>query len=966
MTTHFPVIRAIESIMGLRPCSGSLQDMGGFYPAQADGNGAGNVFVADYRNFLGVAGSHQPSAFATFWGVTNDCTPTDTDSLFKRLEHTRCIVLIESPPAQAEGISRHPSKTEYAKHLRAADWALAYCARLAKGAATIATKTVAAPMVIVLDLYGAGDSDAAESFNVAGLSCLKVFSARNGLHHIDAFTTAIQKANEFKNVTVKTEDIKRLTRQWSSSLADASGDDDEIGRSHYLNNLLGPLALAVGLEPVGQLNGLRQWVTKSVAVGEDCDVAGRRALMNALEWNGRGSHKPDANLNLSSKKLNLASLPIPGRELRVLVLDDQIEHGWVPIIAHALGVPVPPAPVLLAGSFAKIGSNGALSLWVSKDPNSVKEDLNKKNGYRTGLPKYLRFTGTVSDDVEPSFDEILLLDLRLFGKQAASAAIGDAQKAFETWVKKNLNDQAEKWIENDQHGRNRLTALPRLISKRDYTYPVVIWSSTGQRHIIDSLREYKNIETGLRKPKFDTYGHDAAEFLSSFSEALTTAQRMNEARHWLSQSLAVPHSTQATNALFKGIQDQVSEFSHSTVYIFLDESGTDDKAEFKQGGLAIVVSSDEIDWQKHLDDLSAIWVDKKINLKNKRGNLIRNIPIASELKSEYFKGGSHAKANAITFYSEVKNSLLNASRDATKACLLPVALLDQGTNFGMLIDARNIAGIERLVLGVVATIVDCKKHLDVHLAVDSRRVPLNVSFDAEFEKMYSPWFDVDQVVGIKKIYDDSIKIEHFHSSSWNPTTRSDLSLQIKHDKSPQVSIMSSSVPPVVVHGVATSVLSRVNSKFKVSFVHAKSTYPGGSAAACVMRNVGDFVPRFAYPLCNPNALDDSFLTDESIVSHVQNSFSSKADRLLDVFFSKSPDLTAERALIQIAEILGRSNPAPQINSFESIAITRLYSEIEPVLRDAAFWNLARLLPLLLPEQGAFIMQPIRPVATRPM
>lgn len=967
MTTHFPVIRAIEIIMGLQPGSGSLQDMGGFYPAQADGNGAGNVFVADYRNFLGVASSHQPSAFATFWGVTNDCTPTDTDSLFKQLEHTRCIVLIESPPAQAEGISRHPSKTEYAKHLRAADWALAYCARLAKGAAAIATKTVAAPMVIVLDLYGAGDSDAAESFNIAGLSCLKVFSARNGLHHIDAFTTAIQKAKEFKNVTVKTEDIKRLTRQWSSSLADASGDDDEIGRSHYLNNLLGPLALAVGLEPVGQLNGLRQWVTKSIPRVEDCDVAGRRALMNALEWNGRGSQKPDANLDLSSKKLNLASLPIPGRELRVLVLDDQIEDGWAPIIAHALGMleidkdEIEPSH----DAFEKIATNidANISLWITNDPNNMLKILEQKEDYKPGFPDQLRFTEPYPGDQDTNFDEILMLDLRLFADQGRKSSLSQYQMAFEARLQKALAPK-ENW-NDDPHDPQRLTGLARLVAQRDYTYPVVIWSSTGQRHIIDSLSEYKNIETGLRKPKFDTYGHKSEEFLHSFAEALRTAQGMNRSRHWMNQSLVVPHVKQVKNELFTRIQNQVSAFKNSTVFIFFDESGRAMKgAAFKQGGLAIVVSSNEDAWEKNLQKLQQLLQQKKIELQDTSGRLVENISIEADLKKPYFKSASHpnmAKKNAITYYANVEKFLNCIDHNKLSAICIPVALLDLESPYEMKIDARNIEGLQRLTLGAIAAVTDGKKIIQIRLEVDGRRIPLSQVYASGINSNNNLWHDEKDLRRIRESHTVACKelvqmeghppatINYTVGGDWFPPDySSNFSLKKSNnwEGAPGVEIMSSSVQSIVVHGVVAAVLNRCGAKLKVQFVGAKSTHHGTTIETKVMRNIGDFVPRFAYPMNKPEALDESFLKSEFIVSHVQNGFSSKADRLLDVFFSNSADVRAERALIQIAEILGRSNAAPQINSFESIAITRLYSEIEPILSDKAFWNLAQLLPVL--------------------
>lgn len=937
MTTHFSVIRAIETIMGLQPKSGSLNEIGGFYPPHAPSDGAETVFVADYRNFL--AASPQLSAFTTLWGVSNDCTPTDTDSLFKQLEGTRCIVLVESPPAQAAEILHHPNKTEYAKHLRAADWALAYCARLTKAGAT--AKTVTAPMVIVLDLYSTGDSDAAESFNTAGLSCLKVFSARSGVHHIDAFITALQSASGPQKAKVETKDIKRLTRQWLSSLADASGDDDEIGRSHYLNNLLGPLALAVGLEPVGQSNGLRQWVAASLPGENDCHVPGRRALMNALEWSGRGNQK-------EVKKPELASLPILNRELRVLVLDDQIEDGWVPILAEALGISeIDKEGIDTTGdAFAKIATNAStgISLWVNKDPDNMLSILEQKEHFKAGWPNPLRFTGTPGDKSEPEFDEILLLDLRLFANQGGPTSLSPVQLAFESRLRNALS-LAESWGD-DPHDPKRLTGLARLIIQRDYTYPVVIWSSTGQRHIIDSLREYENIETGLRKPKFDTYGHGAEEFLQSFADTLSTAQQMNKARHWMHTSIIHPFCVQAENPLFRRVQEQVGKFELSTVFIYLDESNGHEDKNFKQGGVAVIVSCNHGTWTDRSHLIVNTFVDKEISLRNRNGEAC-SVAISSNLKEDYFKwqdaNNLGDKRNAVVYYDYI-SSILDRNDTHCGITCVPVAVLDMVQQGNMKIDARNIGGIQRMLAGIVASISNVKKKIDIKLDVDGRRIPLVFGADGQFDHEW--WYDIEELETIKTINKtqkfQGTAIAYNANGDWFPPFATAFSLQKKRRGASKV--MSSSVQPVVVHGVVATVLQRLQKKYSLTFVGAKSTHYGEGTYTKVLRNIADFMPRFAYKMQVPTTLDCEFLSPQLLLSHKQDNFPSIADRLLDVLFSTAADQATERTLIQIAEILGPSNPPPQINSFESIAITRLYSEIEPRLSNTAFWNLARLLP----------------------
>lgn len=572
----FPVIRAIELLMGIPTGGGSLGPQGGLY--EKDG---AHFFIADYRRSLKDLGGQ--CAFSMLWGAASGSNSAGHSNFqLEALADLSWIVLVEFEPHEDAKYSLEPRRPEYARHLRAVDWALAFHCGLAKQReAQGRNATDAIPRIAILDLTIQARGYDGGVWDIDGIPSVRVFGPRRGTEDMKAFADMVKGGNaaplpaplDMRRAT------SRIARRWTASLAGAGDAEDPIGRSHYLNNLLGPLALAVELDRQRESSGLREAVSTAIADSR-ADTCGRQALMRAIEWTCPPADVPQ----WTEVRTLVQSLH---RELRVLVLDDQIEDGWLPILADALGVTCKGE---LSSGFAQVGSSldGAISLWVASRPTSVEKALINGGCTPSGLPTPLRLSEDIGPGAEPSFDEILFVDLRLFG----AAARTSEEMHFESWVSGEL---AEDWSPKGAHDAERLTGLARLIAKRDHTYPVVIWSSTGRREILEALRVHGSIYAGLRKPRFDAYGTGAADFVSEFSHAIRSSFATLQARRWIDALLHNSPASTSHDSTFRQLKAQLAKGSHHLVSMYFDESGTADannvnRREFRHGGFAVVAT----------------------------------------------------------------------------------------------------------------------------------------------------------------------------------------------------------------------------------------------------------------------------------------------------------------------------------------------------------------------------------------
>lgn len=151
-----------------------------------------------------------------------------------------------------------------------------------------------------------------------------------------------------------------------------------------------------------------------------------------------------------------------------------------------------------------------------------------------------------------TLSEILFLDLRLFGARPGRDEIEFFKRLLELakqveegksehplpWpgFTKDELTAVERWLEQatpreTAEYRVGLTLLPRLVALVDPRLPVIVFSSTGRKEIVDSLSKYDNIVLEFDKPRF--FG-DAEDVLMSakrrFEAAMERALKLGRAR----------------------------------------------------------------------------------------------------------------------------------------------------------------------------------------------------------------------------------------------------------------------------------------------------------------------------------------------------------------------------------------------------------------------------------------------------
>jgi hypothetical protein len=251
----------------------------------------------------------------------------------------------------------------------------------------------------------------------------------------------------------------------------------------------------------------------------------------------------------------------PGHPVRVLLVDDQWSVGWDRWVEKMFSgrqqyrLERMDAPVLLVATLEKAASEDRLgkeTRFSLSLPVGQKNTENRLPSPETPLP-------------DLGEETIVLLDLRLFSIRSAieEAAFvrnrllplcrhlqmdGGGKRTPLPWPGFAADEltAAESWCANpiretDEH-LLVLSLLPRLLALADFSLPIVLFSSTGQRHIMDLLKPYGNIITDFDKPRFT--GLETADLVTraedGFANAMAKAGRLLAARRHCRSILEAP------------------------------------------------------------------------------------------------------------------------------------------------------------------------------------------------------------------------------------------------------------------------------------------------------------------------------------------------------------------------------------------------------------------------------------------
>lgn len=295
---------------------------------------------------------------------------------------------------------------------------------------------------------------------------------------------------------------------------------------------------------------------------------------------------------------------------KYLLLDDQANHGWKQWLRK----------VLVQGNVE--------SLWDEPDPirsilARLEREVTRLQGNRFSD---LRFSMSLAGRPAPDDDEIMLLDLRLFANGHASASRESEFYACILDYAKQLPDTGawepipaddlrlvQEWCDANKGGSSgdpryvhdtdahfaALTLLPRVLALLDMTYPIVLFSSTGRREIIERLAPYGNIITFFEKPRFFGVHPESVRELAvdALRKALDRANEIIRVRkkcRRLGQIASLPErDTVSANPAFDALH----------VELYVDESGS---GPHSVGGCFAVWGAEDLGTAKeaadHFDD----------------------------------------------------------------------------------------------------------------------------------------------------------------------------------------------------------------------------------------------------------------------------------------------------------------------------------------------------------------------------
>jgi hypothetical protein len=158
-----------------------------------------------------------------------------------------------------------------------------------------------------------------------------------------------------------------------------------------------------------------------------------------------------------------------------------------------------------------------------------------------------------------------------------------------------------------------LTLLPRLLALACPDLPIILFSSTGQRQIIEHLAPYENIVCDFEKPRFFATNNDSVvqDTLHDFKQAIGKAVEIAKARQVLAsikQSTSEFDTAKADSPESDNASDQ--ETKKLYIEVFIDESGDGKEARgMKVGGLALAYPDKETanQLQRDLVNRGLIW-----------------------------------------------------------------------------------------------------------------------------------------------------------------------------------------------------------------------------------------------------------------------------------------------------------------------------------------------------------------------
>ena len=194
------------------------------------------------------------------------------------------------------------------------------------------------------------------------------------------------------------------------------------------------------------------------------------------------------------------------------VLLDDMADLWKPFLAGALGLQnISDIHTPNVGT----GNDGAALALLEAKMKAWADEPYQRRFLRLG-----DFSSGIALNAAQRIDFILFLDLRLFDREhkGEEAAFVSKLQHIAALLKTRFASGNEHpvWPLIDDLGTDAggLNLLPRLLSLFDPTLPIVLFSSTDRKSIVEHFKHYPNIVTDFQKPVFRNALGDVTDYLA--------------------------------------------------------------------------------------------------------------------------------------------------------------------------------------------------------------------------------------------------------------------------------------------------------------------------------------------------------------------------------------------------------------------------------------------------------------------
>ncbi len=472
---------------------------------------------------------------------------------FNRNDQDGVVVVIWD----ANGPETGSTVADLSKYLTPLDWVVWYSLTLADQ-----SSLESIPRVFLLDLASntVRRADSVQFFdlfpnrNPAWMPWLRIFRVVPTDRHQLGFKDLVLELCRSTHHGGTVPELEPLRRIWRGTFLKPTEPSD----NHAIANLVGPSLFLrdEGSDPSRQ--ALEKFLRRLALLPP---LSGQHILDRRIPWI-KWDQDPWKD-RIDRLKM------IEDRALHFLLVDDvAVQHGWGKTIALALGLDYhePKNPANAPQLIAK-GTAGSLQakLFATESATAFLQSLCvATHDSSTVKPPKFGWECNVLDSHNRSTRkriDVLLLDLRLFQGQDLLTECRFFRQLVD-WAKRFCDDDTEcdedlpwkgftsseldaleRWLDRveqkdptasrkDIEYLDGLVLLPRLIAILDFSLPIILFSSTERRQIIDALKPYRNIITHFAKPPLQL-GQDtrtAEELADKFRVALLEALDMTMAR----------------------------------------------------------------------------------------------------------------------------------------------------------------------------------------------------------------------------------------------------------------------------------------------------------------------------------------------------------------------------------------------------------------------------------------------------